>query len=150
MNIKYSNRLRRMALAIYSPIIIRIERFRAVRMWRKGVKLCQKEYDRIKRPRVYLFFNLKNREWMPLVYERRKDAIAIKQLITMGKIRVKHTPSVQEMKAESFYYTQSRWGAKGCSENELRKKKLAQWILFYLAEVSAPMQKVYAFRKKLQ
>lgn len=149
MNVKYSNRLRRLVLRLYYPVIVRIERYRAVRMWRKGVKICQAEHERVKRPRVYLFYNIKENKWMPLVYDRRRDAVSIKQLIVMGKIHVKHTPSVAEMKEESFYYTSSAWGAHGTYENDLRAKKLAQWIAFYLGAVSAPMQKVYQFRKKI-
>lgn len=150
MNVKYSNSLRRLALRLYYPVILRIERFKAVRMWHKGVRLCQQEHERVKRPRVYLFFNIKENRWVPLVYDRRRDAVAIKQLITMGKIHVKHTPTVEEMKEECFYYTHSKWGASGSYENSLREKKLAQWISFYLVKVSVPMAKVMAFRKKLQ
>lgn len=148
MKKSYSNKLRSLAVWLYEPIILRVEKYRALRMWKKGVRECEAQYSKIGRPRFYLLYNQSTHKWMVVTYDRRKDAVSLKQLVSMGKLRVKHLPSVQELKNECFYYTRSKWGAKGCETNELKQKKLAQWMNFYLYSVSTSYAKLHAYKKK--
>lgn len=147
MNIK--KKLRAALLAVYKPYIVRKEKFIATRMWKQGVKECIEAYKETKGPRFYLWFDRNSFQFIPIVYEcrRKGDAIAMKYLIRSRKVKVRKEMTVEDMKRECFYYTPSKWGAIGCdSDNKLRLRKYAEWINYYMTELSEPMKKVRAFK----
>ena len=43
--------------AVYEPIVKRTEKMKAARMWRDGVRQCERMYKELQGPRVYLFFD---------------------------------------------------------------------------------------------
>jgi hypothetical protein len=135
----------------YYPYIIRKEKFVAVRMWRKGVKQCEKMYNELGSPRVYLFFDRKHMVWAPMTYEPNKQLKpSFKVLRRMGKMHGMHKiQNVEDMKNASYYYTPSKWGAIGCDEdNRVRTEKLAQWLSYYLNFVSEPMRKCHLYLRR--
>lgn len=142
-------RIRALMLAVYKPYIVRKEKMIATRMWKRGVKECIAEYKRVNGPRFYLWFDRNSFQFIPIVYEQRPkgDAIAMKYLIRSRKVKIRREMKVEDMKRECFYYTPSRWGAIGCdSDNKLRLKKYAEWINYYMTELSESMKKVRAFK----
>ena len=135
----------------YLPVVLRMEKAKAVKMWQEGIKQCDEAQKKVNKPRFYLLFNRRTGKWMPLCYERRKDAISISQLIGMGKMHLtkSHKPTVAEIKQECFYYTHSAWGAPGCKDKiGLMRQKQAEWIAYYLTYVSTPMRKVSVYLHK--
>lgn len=135
---------------LYYPAILRIEKFRAVRQWKDGVRQCLDMYKEIGAPRVYLFFDAKHQVWSLMTYEDNKlFKPAFKRLRVMGKMRGRNLPSdVDSMKKSSFYYTPSKWGALGCDDdNRVREQKLKQWVNYYLHFVSPIMKKCLAYRQ---
>lgn len=138
-----------MLIAVWRPLVVRREKLRATMMWRKGVSECIKAYKAVGGPRFYLWFDRSSFSFLPVVYEQRLkgDAIAMKYLIRARKIKVRRKMSVDDMKRECFYYTKSRWGAKGCEDDPLlQRKKYAEWINYYMTELSEPAKKVRAFK----
>ena len=136
---------------IYYPIILRIEKFRADRMWRDGVKQCVAMYKELGSPRVYLFFDSKHMVWAPMTYEPNKmHKPSLRVLRRMGKAQgVSKIQGPKGMKEFSFYYTPSKWGALGCDEdNRVRTEKLAKWIAFYVTKLSEPMQKCRGYQQQ--
>lgn len=145
MNIKIKKNLQKVFLTIYRPIIVRREKLKATIMWRKGVKECIKAYKETKGPRFYLWFDSNTMTFFPVtLHERAKhDTISLSRLITMGKLKAKRRPTVNDVKRECFYYTPSRWGAIGCdSDNALRMQKYKKWLSYYMTELSEPMRKL--------
>ena len=137
------------AFSIYLPVISRIEKFRAARMWREGVKQCIEMYKELASPRVYLFFDAKHMVWAPMTYEPNKGMKpSLRMLRRMGKARgVSKIQGPEDMKEFSYYYTPSKWGALGCDEdNRVRTEKLAKWIAYYMTHLSEPMRKCQEFR----
>lgn len=136
---------------VYEPIIIRKEKMKAAAMWRDGVKQCMKMKKEVGTPRVYLFFDANHMIWAPATYEKNKAyKSSVKILRRMGKWhgseKIKDVNDAMEF---SYYYTDSAWGAKGCSEeNQLRTAKLAKWITYYMARLSEPMKKCRDYRRQ--
>ena len=137
---------------IYEPVIIRLEKLKAARMWRDGVRQCEKTYKEIGAPRVYLFYDTKHSVWAPMTYEPNKSfKISLKMLRRMGKVKgMQKIENVDDMKAAAFYYTPSKWGALGCREDNLvRTEKLKKWIIYYMESLSEPMRKCREYRQQL-
>lgn len=135
---------------VYYPYIIRKEKFVATRMWRDGVKQCEKMYKELASPRVYLLFDAKHMVWAPMTYEFNKQyKPAFKILRRMGKLHGMHKiKDVEDMKLVSYYYTPSKWGALGCDEdNRVRQEKLAQWLNYYMNRLSEPMRKCRQYQQ---
>lgn len=135
---------------IYLPVITRIEKFRAARMWRDGVRQCVKMYKELGSPRVYLFFDSKHMIWAPMTYEPNKGMkMSLRILRRMGKASgASKIQGPEGMKEYSFYYTPSKWGALGCDEdNRVRTEKLAKWIAYYMTQLSEPMRKCREYRQ---
>ena len=138
------------AFSIYEPVISRIEKFRAARMWREGVKQCIEMYKELASPRVYLFFDAKHMVWAPMTYEPNKGMKpSLRMLRRMGKARgVSKIQGPEDMKEFSYYYTPSKWGALGCDEdNRVRTEKLTKWIAYYMTHLSGPMRKCREYRQ---
>ena len=136
---------------LYMPVVLRLEKAKAVKLWHDGVKQCDDIQKQIGRPRFYLFYNRRSGNWMPLCYERRKNALSISQMISMGKMHLTRSrkPSVPEIKHECFYYTHSAWGAPGCKDQPgMMLKKQSEWIAYYLTYVSTPMRKITVYLEK--
>ena len=137
---------------VYAPVAYRVEKYRATLMWRDGVRQCVKMYKEIGSPRVYLFFDAKHMVWSPMTYEENKKyKPSLRVLRRMGKLRGSNLPTnVEDMKRKSFYYTPSKWGARGCKEdNALRARKLKMWIGYYLNNLSPVMMKIRRYRSEL-
>lgn len=135
---------------LYYPYIVRKEKFVATRMWRDGVRQCEKMYRDLSSPRVYLFFDAKHMVWAPMTYEPNKQMKpSFKVLRRMGKMHGTHNiHNVADMKNACYYFTPSKWGALGCDEdNRVRTQKLAQWIYYYLNYLSEPMRKVRQYQQ---
>ena len=148
-SIKYS--ILDVLFKVYEPIIIRKEKMKAARMWREGVKLCEKMQKEVGTPRVYLFFDSNHMVWSPATYEKNKAyKPSIRLLRTMGKWHgSEKIKNVGDAKLYSYYYTDSKWGAKGCDEeNQLRTQKLAKWIAYYMSSLSEPMKKCRDYRQR--
>lgn len=140
-----------MLFSIYEPYVIRKEKIKATRMWREGVKLCEKMWKELNGPRVYLFFDSKHMVWAPMTYDpNKKFKPSLRQLRWMGKMRgSERITSVEDMKRFSYYYTPSKWGAIGCKhDNKVRQKKLELWLTYYMQSLSEPMQKCRAYRQQ--
>lgn len=138
------------AFSVYEPIITRTEKIRATMLWRKGVKQCVQMYKEIGSPRVYLLWDGHYNVWSPMTYEPNKAMKpSLRMLRRMGKARgIAKIKNVEDMKAYSFYYTPSKWGALGCAEdNRLRTEKLSLWLAYYMTKVSEPMRKCREYRQ---
>jgi len=136
---------------VYEPVMLRVEKLRAVRMWRAGVKECIKMYKELGSPRVYLFYDIKHSVWSPMTYEPNKAyKLSLRMLRRMGKVRgMASIKNVEDMKAASFYYTPSKWGALGCAEdNKIRAEKLGKWVDYYISSLSEPMRKCQEYRQR--
>lgn len=133
---------------LYYPLCLRMEKFRAAREWRDGVRQCKKMYKEIGSPRVYLFFDAKHMVWSPMTYEdNKKLKPAMRRLRMMGKVRGKNLPrNVEDMKEKSYYYTASKWGAKAVDDiPHLKAEKLKMWMDYYLYNLSVPMMKCRSY-----
>lgn len=136
---------------LYYPFIIRKEKFAATKMWREGVKQCEKMYKEIGSPRVYLFFDRKHMVWAPMTYEpNKKYQPSFKVFRRLGKMHGTHNiRNVEDMKNASYYYTPSKWGALGCEEdNQVRTQKLKQWVFYYLTRLSEPLRKMNEYQRQ--
>lgn len=136
---------------VYYPVMLRMEKWKAVRMWREGVRQCEKMYKEIGSPRVYLFFDANHGVWAPMTYEpNKKMQPSLRQLRVMGKLRgSERVCSVEDMKKYSYYYTPSKWGALGCAEdNRVRTEKLRLWTAYYLLSLSEPMRKCQEYLRQ--
>ena len=135
---------------VYYPVIVRVEKYRATRLWQEGVRLCEKMYRDIGSPRVYLLFDSKHMVWAPMTYEpNKKLQPSFRLLRRMGKLRgMSSVRNVEDMKRVSYYYTPSKWGALGCAEdNQVRKEKLKMWLNYYMLRLSVPMKKVRDYQQ---
>lgn len=135
---------------VYYPLMLRKEKMKAASMWRDGVRLCKKMQKELVTPRVYLFFDANHMVWSPMTYEpNKKFKPSVRQLRIMGKMHgSEKIRNVEDMKRYSFYYTDSKWGAKGChEENALRTEKLGLWITYYLGSLSDTMKKLRDYRQ---
>lgn len=151
MKQSYSNLLRKMLIAIYQPIVTRIELFRATRMWQKGVKATIAKYKECGAPRVYMLYDQSHKDFAIMTYDpNRKDMLAYRRLVQMGKWKAtRYFKNVEDIKAASYYYTPSKWGAIGCdADNKVRAKKLKQWQEYYMYRVSTLMFKLRIYKKK--
>lgn len=147
----YQNHLRKMLIAIYQPVITRIELFRSTRMWQKGVKATLAKYQEGGAPRFYLLYDQSHKDWAIMTYDpNRKGMLAYRRLVQLGKWKAtRYFKNVKDIKAASFYYTPSKWGAIGCdADNKVRAKKLKQWQEYYMYRVSVPMEKLRSYKKK--
>ncbi len=147
----YQNHLRKMLIAIYQPVITRIELFRSTRMWQKGVKATLAKYKKGGAPRFYMLYDQSHKDWAIMTYDpNRKDMLAYRRLVQLGKWKAtRYFKNVKDIKAASFYYTPSKWGAIGCdADNKVRAKKLKQWQDYYMYRVSVPMEKLRSYKKK--
>ena len=147
----YQNHLRKMLIAIYQPVITRIELFRSTRMWQKGVKATLAKYQEGGAPRFYMLYDQSHKDWAIMTYDpNRKDMLAYRRLVQLGKWKAtRYFHNVEDIKAASYYYTTSKWGAIGCdADNKVRAKKLKQWQDYYMYRVSVPMEKLRSYKKK--
>ena len=147
----YQNHLRKMLIAIYQPVITRIELFRSTRMWQKGVKATLAKYQEGGAPRFYMLYDQSHKDWAIMTYDpNRKDMLAYRRLVQLGKWKAtRYFHNVEDIKAASYYYTPSKWGAIGCdADNKLRTKKLKQWQDYYMYRVSVQMEKLRSYKKK--
>ena len=147
----YQNHLRKMLIAIYQPVITRIELFRSTRMWQKGVKATLAKYQEGGAPRFYMLYDQSHKDWAIMTYDpNRKDMLAYRRLVQLGKWKAtRYFHNVEDIKAASYYYTPSKWGAIGCDDdNKVRTKKLKQWQEYYMYRVSVPMEKIRSYKKK--
>lgn len=151
MKQSYSNLLRKMLIAIYQPIVTRIELFRATRMWQKGVKATIAKYNECGAPRFYMLYDQSHKDFAIMTYDpNRKNMLAYRRLVQMGKWKAtRYFKNVEDIKAASYYYTPSKWGAIGCdADNKVRAKKLKQWQEYYMYRVSTTMFKLRIYKKK--
>lgn len=151
MKQSYSNLLRKMLIAIYQPIVTRIELFRATRMWQKGVKATIAKYKECGAPRFYMLYDQSHKDFAIMTYDpNRKNMLAYRRLVQMGKLKAtRYLKNVEDIKDASYYYTPSKWGAIGCdANNKVRAKKLKQWQEYYMYRVSTPMFKLRIYKKK--
>ena len=151
MKQSYSNLLRKMLITIYQPIVTRIELFRSTRMWQKGVKATLAKYQEGGAPRFYLLYDQSHKDWAIMTYDpNRKQLLAYRRLVQLGKWKAtRYFHNVEDIKAASYYYTPSKWGAIGCdADNKVRAKKLKQWQEYYMYRVSVPMEKLRSYKKK--
>ena len=147
----YQNHLRKMLIAIYQPVITRIELFRSTRMWQKGVKATLAKYQEGGAPRFYMLYDQSHKDWAIMTYDpNRKQLLAYRRLVQLGKWKAtRYFHNVEDIKAASYYYTPSKWGAIGCdADNKVRAKKLKQWQDYYMYRVSVPMEKIRSYKKK--
>lgn len=151
MKQSYSNPLRKMLIAIYQPIVTRIELFRATRMWQKGVKATIAKYKECGAPRFYMLYDQSHKDFAIMTYDpNRKDMLAYRKLVQMGKWKAtRYFKNVEDIKAASYYYTPSKWGAIGCdADNKVRTTKLKNWQEYYMYRVSTLMLKLRIYKKK--
>lgn len=151
MKQSYSNPLRKMLIAIYQPIVTRIELFRATRMWQKGVKATIAKYKECGAPRFYLLYDQSHKDFAIMTYDpNRKSMLAYRRLVQMGKWKAtRYFKNVEDIKAASYYYTPSKWGAIGCDvDNKVRTAKLKKWQEYYMYRVSTTMDKLRSYKKK--
>lgn len=147
----YQNHLRKMLIAIYQPVITRIELFRSTRMWQKGVKATLAKYQEGGAPRFYMLYDQSHKDWAIMTYDpNRKQLLAYRRLVQLGKWKAtRYFHNVEDIKAASYYYTPSKWGAIGCdADNKVRAKKLKQWQEYYMYRVSVQMEKLRSYKKK--
>lgn len=147
----YSNLLRKMLIAIYQPIVTRIELFRATRMWQKGVKATIAKYKECGAPRFYMLYDQSHKDWAIMTYDpNRKCMLSYRRLVQMGKWKAtRYFKNVEDIKAASYYYTPSKWGAIGCdADNKVRTTKLKNWQEYYMYRVSTLMFKLRIYKKK--
>lgn len=151
MKRSYSNLLRKMLIAIYQPIVTRIELFRATRMWQKGVKATIAKYKECGAPRFYMLYDQSHKDWAIMTYDpNRKCMLAYRKLVQMGKWKAtRYFKNVEDIKAASYYYTPSKWGAIGCdADNKVRTTKLKNWQEYYMYRVSTLMFKLRLYKKR--
>lgn len=151
MKQSYSNLLRKMLIAIYQPIVTRIELFRATRMWQKGVKATIAKYKECGAPRFYMLYDQSHKDFAIMTYDpNRKNMLAYRKLVQMGKWKAtRYFKNVEDIKAASYYYTPSKWGAIGCdADNKVRTTKLKNWQEYYMYRVSTLMFKLRIYKKK--
>lgn len=151
MKQSYSNPLRKMLIAIYQPIVTRIELFRATTMWQKGVKATIAKYKECGAPRFYMLYDQSHKDWAIMTYDpNRKCMLAYRKLVQMGKWKAtRYFKNVEDIKAASYYYTPSKWGAIGCdADNKVRTIKLKNWQEYYMYRVSTPMFKLRLYKKR--
>lgn len=147
----YQNCLRKMVIAIYQPIVTRIELFRSTRMWQKGVKATLDKYKEGGAPRFYMLYDQSHKDWAIMTYDpNRKCMLAYRRLVQLGKWKAnRYFKNVEDIKEASFYYTPSKWGAIGCdADNHVRAYKLKKWQEYYMYRVSIPMEKLRSYKKK--
>ena len=147
----YQNHLRKMLIAIYQPVITRIELIRSTRMWQKGVKATLAKYQEGGAPRFYMLYDQSHKDWAIMTYDpNRKQLLAYRRLVQLGKWKAtRYFHNVEDIKAASYYYTPSKWGAIGCdADNKVRAKKLKQWQEYYMYRVSVLMEKLRSYKKK--
>lgn len=147
----YQNHLRKMLIAIYQPVITRIELFRSTRMWQKGVKATLAKYQEGGAPRFYMLYDQSHKDWAIMTYDpNRKQLLAYRRLVQLGKWKAtRYFHNVEDIKAASYYYTPSKWGAIGCdADNKVRARKLKQWQEYYMYRVSVQMEKLRSYKKK--
>ena len=140
-----------MLIAIYQPVITRIELLRSTRMWQKGVKSTLAKYQEGGAPRFYMLYDQSHKDWAIMTYDpNRKDMLAYRRLVQLGKWKAtRYFHNVEDIKAASYYYTPSKWGAIGCdADNKVRTKKLKQWQDYYMYRVSVQMEKLRSYKKK--
>lgn len=151
MKQSYSNLLRKMLIVVYQPIVTRIELFRATRMWQKGVKATIAKYKECGAPRFYMLYDQSHKDWAIMTYDpNRKCMLAYRKLVQMGKWKAtRYLKNVEDIKAASYYYTPSKWGAIGCdADNKVRTTKLKNWQEYYMYRVSTLMFKLRIYKKK--
>lgn len=147
----YQNHLRKMLIAIYQPVITRIELIRSTRMWQKGVKATLAKYQEGGAPRFYMLYDQSHKDWAIMTYDpNRKQLLAYRRLVQLGKWKAtRYFHNVEDIKAASYYYTPSKWGAIGCdADNKVRARKLKQWQEYYMYRVSVQMEKLRSYKKK--
>ncbi len=133
---------------MYYPLCLRVERIKAVRLWRDGVRQCNRMYHDIGAPRVYLFFDAKHFVWAPMTFDdNKKMKPSLRRLRIMGKLRGENLPvSIEDMKEKSYYFTASKWGAKSVEDfPHLKERKLRLWVDYYTMRLSEPLMKCRSY-----
>lgn len=139
------------AVKIYGFFITRIETFRATMMWRKGVKEACRVAKAINGPRVYLWWDNNSQSFLCITHQKRPKGgiMSMQELQKQKIIRAKRTMNIDDMKRESFYYTESHHGAKGCDEdNSIRRDKLFYWLSYHRLYVSEALQKLDRYKRQ--
>lgn len=152
MRQNYSNRLRRLGIMAYQPIVTRIELLRATIAWRKGVKAAIAKYKEGGAPRFYMLYDTSHCDFAIMTYEpNRKGLLSYRVLVRMGKWKAtRYLRNVEDIKAASFYYTPSKWGAIGCdADNKVREEKLRKWQEYYMMRISVPMKKLRYYKHRI-
>lgn len=142
--------MRKQLFRIYVFLVFRYEKMKAVKMWKKGVKACDKRYKEVGGPRFYLFFDYNHKDWVPMTLEPNKmNYPAYRTLKIMGKIKSNRLCSrPEELKESCYYYTPSKRGAKGLITPKEKAEKLQQWIDYYLVRISIPIKKIRRYKIK--
>lgn len=146
----YSNHLRQLLVCFYTPVITRIELFRATKMWRKGVKATIEKYKEGGAPRFYMLYDNAHQDWAIMTFDpNRKGQLSYRKLVQLGKWKAnRYFKDVEDIKRAAYYYTPSKWGAIGCEDdNKVRAKKLRLWQDYYMYRVSVPMRKLRDYKK---
>jgi hypothetical protein len=96
----YQNHLRKMLIAIYQPVITRIELFRSTRMWQKGVKATLAKYKEGGAPRFYMLYDQSHKDWAIMTYDpNRKGMLAYRRLVQLGKWKAtRYFKNVEDIK----------------------------------------------------
>lgn len=148
MKSSYTKIIENALFRLYKPLCIRIEKYRAYKLWKDGIRQCDELNEKLK-VRVYLFWDSTHSCWAPLTYEPNKlHYPSIRELLRLGKMKGTNIPAnVQQAADKCYYYTGSKNGAKNISENPaLKLAKLKDWIAYYLLNVSVPMRKCRSYQ----
>ena len=143
-------KIKLLAVRIYEFFITRIETARATIMWQKGVKEARQTAKAINGPRVYLWWDNNTQSFLCITHQKRPKGgiMSMQELQRQKIIRAKRTMTIEDMKRESFYYTESHHGAKGCDEdNSIRIDKLKYWLTFHRLYVSEALQKLDRYKR---
>ena len=140
--------VRKVIRAVYGFYIVRKEKAKATVMFRKGVRAAREMARRLNGPRVYLWFDQNTMQFVPMVYEPRpkNDAPAMRTLQRYNRIKAHSHIQVDDMKRKAFFFTASRWGAKGITDDGQLREKYRYWLSFYMTYLSVPIQKWRSFR----
>ena len=149
MKKEIKKKLRKAFYNCYKPYIVRKEKIKATILWRRGVRDCNREFRRLNGPRFYLWFDENTMSFVPMTMNPsvKGESVSMSELQRTHKIKARRKMKIEDMKRECFYYTPSRWGAIGCSDdNALRVEKYHKWLRFYMSHLSLPIRKLNAYR----
>lgn len=88
MKSSYKKIIENALFRLYKPLCVRIEKYRAYKLWKDGIKQCDELNEKLK-VRVYLFWDSSHSCWAPLTYEPNKlHYPSIRELLRLGKMKV--------------------------------------------------------------